>query len=224
MADNEEKFSVDTEQLKSETKETVNQVKDSIKNVNLKKDAAETKGFLIEMFSDPISAVKRVASGEENVLSKVIVLMIVWIAASVACGVISLFRYSKYASIGNNLLNFISYALSPILCILVPSIVILIMNKKNKKSLITVISALTIAEVPTILSRIIDVLETLVSKITNITGPISTMLTAVAFVLTYFAMKELFEEEEDKSMIKTFAIVELIASFAFILLKLAGIY
>ena len=42
MADNE-KFSVDTEQLKNETKETVNQVKSSIKNVNFKQDAEETK-------------------------------------------------------------------------------------------------------------------------------------------------------------------------------------
>ena len=39
MSENQEKFSVDTEQLKNETRETVNQVKDSIKNVNLKKDA-----------------------------------------------------------------------------------------------------------------------------------------------------------------------------------------
>ena len=44
--ENEEKFSVDTQNLKTETKETVNQVKESIKNVNLKNDAEETKGFL----------------------------------------------------------------------------------------------------------------------------------------------------------------------------------
>ena len=69
MEDNE-KFSVDTEQLKNETKDTVNQVKDTIKDVNFKKDAEETKGFLKEMFVNPFEAIKKVANGEENVLKK----------------------------------------------------------------------------------------------------------------------------------------------------------
>lgn len=86
MADEEQKVSVDTEQLKNETKETVNKVKDSIKNVDLKKDAKETKSFLKEMFSNPFEAVRRVAEDGENVLSKVVFLMIIWIAASVICG------------------------------------------------------------------------------------------------------------------------------------------
>ena len=61
MSENQEKFSVDTEQLKNETRETVNQVKDSIKNVNLKKDAKETKSFLKEILSNPFEAVRRIA-------------------------------------------------------------------------------------------------------------------------------------------------------------------
>lgn len=36
MENNDEKFSVDTENLKQETKDTVNQVKETIKNVNFK--------------------------------------------------------------------------------------------------------------------------------------------------------------------------------------------
>ena len=92
MADNE-KFSVDTEQLKNETKETVNQVKSSIKNVNFKQDAEETKGFVKEMFSNPFEAVRRVATEEENVFKKVIFLMIIFIAASVISQIISLIKY-----------------------------------------------------------------------------------------------------------------------------------
>ena len=56
MAENE-KISVDTEDLKNETKDTVNQVKETIKNVDLKKDAEATKGFVKEMFLNPIEAV-----------------------------------------------------------------------------------------------------------------------------------------------------------------------
>lgn len=224
MADGEQKVSVDTEQLKNETKETVNKVKDSIKNVDLKKDAKETKSFLKEMFSNPFEAVRRVAEDGENVLSKVVFLMIIWIAASVIAGIITIMKYGKYSSIGNNLMDFISYILGPILYILVPAIIILIMNKQNKKSLITIISTLTIAAVPTIINEIIDIIEGLVSGITIISSPISTMFSAIALVLTYFGMKDLFGEKEDKSFIKKYAIIKLLAAFVLIILGRVGIY
>lgn len=224
MANEEQKVSVDTEQLKNETKETVNKVKDSIKNVDLKKDAKETKSFLKEMFSNPFEAVRRVAEDGENVLSKVVFLMIIWIAASVIAGIITIMKYGKYSSIGNNLMDFISYILGPILYILVPAIIILIMNKQNKKSLITIISTLTIAAVPTIINEIIDIIEGLVSGITIISSPISTMFTAIALILTYFGMKDLFGEKEDKSFIKKYAIIKLLAAFVLIILGRVGIY
>lgn len=224
MADEEQKVSVDTEQLKNETKETVNKVKDSIKNVDLKKDAKETKSFLKEMFSNPFEAVRRVAEDGENVFSKVVFLMIIWIAASVIAGIITIMKYGKYSSIGNNLMDFISYILGPILYILVPAIIILIMDKQNKKSLITIISTLTIAAVPTIINEIIDIIEGLVSGITIISSPISTMFSAIALVLTYFGMKDLFGEKEDKSFIKKYAIIKLLAAFVLIILGRVGIY
>lgn len=225
MSENNEKnFSVDTEQIKNETKQTVNQVKDSIKNVDLKKDAEETKGFLKEMFSNPFQAVRRVAEDEENVLSKVIVLMIVWIAASVISGVISLMRYGKYSSIWNNITDFVSYILNPVFYIVVPAIIILIMNKQNKKSLITIISTLTISAVPTIINRIIDVVEGLVSGITIVSSPISTMFSAIALILTYFGMKDLFGEKEDKAFIKKYAIIKVLAAFVLVILGRIGIY
>lgn len=224
MSENQEKFSVDTEQLKNETRETVNQVKDSIKNVNLKKDAKETKSFLKEILSNPFEAVRRIAENEENVFSKVIILMIVWILASVIIGVISLIKYGKYSSIGNNIMDFISYILSPILYILVPAIIILIMNKNNKKSLITIISTLTISAVPVIIIEIIDVIESLISGITIISSPISTMFSAISLVLTYFGMKDLFGEKENKNFIKKYAIIKLLSAFVLIILGRIGIY
>ena len=177
----DEKFSVDTEKLKNETKETVNQVKDTIKNVDFKKDTEETKGFLKEMFSDPFEAVRKVASGEENVLKKAIMIMIIFIAASVVYELISLIKYGKYSGIGDNLLDLVASVLNPIFYIVVPSLVILIMNKNSKKSLTTVISTLVVTSVPVVINHIIDIIEILVSGITIISGPISTALSAVAF-------------------------------------------
>lgn len=219
-----DKFSVDTEQLKNETKDTVNQVKESIKNVDFKKDAEETKGFLKEMFSNPFNAVKRVAQGEENVLSKVIIIMIIFIAASVVYEIISVMRFGKYTGIGDNLFKIVISAINPLWYILVPSIIVLLMNRNNKKSLITIISTLVVAAVPVVINQVISIVNIIFSKVTVITSPVTTTLSAIALVLTYFGMKELFEEEDDSSFIKKYAIIKLIAAFVLIILSKLGIY
>ena len=47
MEEKEER-KINTDALKSEASTTVNQVKDTIKNVDIKKDSIETKGFVLE--------------------------------------------------------------------------------------------------------------------------------------------------------------------------------
>lgn len=223
MAD-EKNFSVDTEQLKNETKDTVNQVKEQIKNTDFKKDAAETKGFLKEVFANPFEAIKKVACGEENVLSKAVIIMIIFIAASVIYRIISLMKYGKYSGIGSNILSLVASVLNPIFYILVPAIIVLIMNRQNKKSLITVISTLIVTSIPVVVNEVIDVIEILVSGVTIISSPISTMFSVVATVLTYFGMKDLFEEEDNGSFIKKYAIIKLLAAFVLVILGRIGIY
>ena len=189
--ENEEKFSVDTENLKAETKETVNQVKESIKNVNLKNDAEETKGFLKEMLSNPFEAVRKVATEEENVFKKAIIIMIVFIIASAAYSIISVIKYGKYSGILENIMDIVAGVLDPVFFVLAPAIMVLILNKQNKKSLTTIISTIVIASVPVVINYVIDVVEILVSGTSIITGPISSGLSAIAMVLTYFGIKDL---------------------------------
>lgn len=223
MADNE-KFSVDTEQLKNETKETVNQVKSSIKNVNFKQDAEETKGFVKEMFSNPFEAVRRVATEEENVFKKVIFLMIIFIAASVISQIISLIKYGRLANVGSNIMDLIVSVLNPILYILVPAVIILIFNKQNKKSLITIISTVVVAGIPTICNEVINIIERILPGISIITSPITTVLSAIALILTYFGIKELLGIEDHKDSIKKYAIIKLISAFVLVILGRIGIY
>ena len=223
MADNE-KFSVDTEQLKNETKETVNQVKSSIKNVNFKQDAEETKGFVKEMFSNPFEAVRRVATEEENVFKKVIFLMIIFIAASVISQIISLIKYGRLANVGSNIMDLIVSVLNPILYILVPAVIILIFNKQNKKSLITIISTVVVARIPTICNEVINIIERILPGISIITSPITTVLSAIALILTYFGIKDLLGIEDHKDSIKKYAIIKLISAFVLVILGRIGIY
>ena len=221
--ENEEKFSVDTENLKKETKDTVNQVKDSIKNVDFKKDTEETKGFIKEMIANPFEAVKRVATGEENVLKKVIIIMIIYIAASLTYQIISFIKYGSYGGVMDKIMDFVTAVTYPIFYVLAPSIVILILNKNSKKNLITILSTIVVAAVPVVVNNVINVLEVLVSGISLVTGPISTALSALATIITYFGMKDLFEIEEHKNFIKKYAIIRLVASFILTILVRIGI-
>lgn len=221
--ENEEKFSVDTENLKTETKETVNQVKESIKNVNLKNDAEETKGFLKEMISNPFEVVKMVANEEENVFKKVIIIMLVFIIASAAYSIISVVKYGKYLDLLDNVMTIVAGILYPIFFVLAPAVIVLILNKNNKKSLITIISTIVVASVPVVINHLIDIVEILVSGISIVTGPISTGLSAVAIVLTYFGIKDLFGIEEHKDFVNKYVVIKIAAALIITILSRIGI-
>ena len=223
MSDNG-KFSVDTEQLKNETKDTVNQVKDTIKNVDFKKDTEATKGFLKEMVLNPFETIKQIANNQRNILANVVVLMVIFIGVSVICEVISLAKYGKYSGFGSNVIDLLASFLNPIFYILVPAVVVLLFNTKNRKTLTTVICTLVAAAIPTILSNVIDVVEVLVSGISIVSSPISTALAALTTVFTYFGMKNLFGEEDDCAFFKKFAMIKLVAAFVLVVLGRIGIY
>ena len=217
--ENEEKFSVDTENLKNETKDTVNKVKETIKNVDFKKDTEETKGFLKDMIADPVATVKRVATGEENVFKKAIIIMLVFIAASFASRILSYIKYGAYGSIFDNLLKIVSSALYPICYVLVPAVIILVMNKDKKKPLTTVISTLVICSVPVVANYVINLVEYLGGFVYYITSPIGTALSVLATVLSYFGEKALFEMDDDKEFIKKFVTIEVLAAFVLYVLS-----
>ena len=76
--------SIDTEKLKSETSNTVNQVKDTIKNVNFKEDSLETKNFVVEMFTKPVEKVKEVVEDTTGKTFKIaIIILAVWAVVAV---------------------------------------------------------------------------------------------------------------------------------------------
>lgn len=225
MAENE-KISVDTEDLKKETKETVNQVKETIKNVNLKDDAEATKGFVKEMISNPIEAVKRAASGEEGIFKKAIIIMLAYIIVAAAYEVLYCIRYNGITQILRSIVSIITGAINPVVSLLLLSLVVYVMNKNNKKPLTTVISTMVVASVPLVIYDLLEIVSFLfhgTSVVTLFTSPISTMLYAVSIVLTYFGMKELFAESEEKEAVKKFAIVKLVVALAMFILARIGL-
>lgn len=211
MDNNNEKFSVDTENLKNETKQTYEKVKEQIKDVNIKNDAKETTSFIKELFLNPIAIVTKVAKEEENNFKRTILLIIVFIIETFIIKVISLVGY-HYNGIFENILEIIKAVLNPLLVILVPSIIILLLNKENKKSLTTIISTIVVANIPRIISKLVSVLAILFTRVSFITSPICSTLSAIAIVFEYYGMKALFGKE-DEDFIKKFALIKVITYF-----------
>ena len=80
--ENKEDFKVDTEEIKSEAKETAQKIKESMKNTNIKEEATATKGFIKEMFSNPIKKIHEVANDNSGKYFKTsLILLIIWIVA-----------------------------------------------------------------------------------------------------------------------------------------------
>lgn len=213
-----EKFSVDTEDLKNETKETVNKVKESIKNVNFKEDAEATKGFIKKMFVNPIDEIKKVAAGEENVLSKVIFILIVSVVISLVTRIVYTLSYGSMTQFFTKIMSFVRAITNPIFRVLILALLIYVFNKKNKKSLITVISTVVIASIPSVISSALSLVSTIIEEVSIVTSPLIAGCAVATMILTYFGMKTLFNEEDDNVMIKKFVVIRVITSLAMIVL------
>lgn len=225
MDEKEEKISIDTENLKNETVETAKKVKETMKDTDIKEETKKTKGFLIEMFKNPLEKIKQVANDKENsFLKTAIILVIIWTIVVLVDSTRLTIYYYGLSRVFKNILDVLKDILAPALSILVYSVIILVLNKKNKKSLTNIISTVTITQIPLIISKLASLLTIISSNITTITIPFAKICSIISIVLGYFGFKYLFNEEEDKVFIKKYALIQIIYYVAYIVIKLLGIY
>ena len=223
MEENNEKQEV-TEELKSEAASTVNQVKETIKKVDIKKDSVETKGFIKDMFKDPLGTIQEIATKDTTQFFKyAIIILVIWTAIILVKQCFSI-GYLGYLNIGNTILSIVKAVLVPVLSILTMSIITFVLNKNNKKSLTTVITAITAAKIPTVLASIISMLTLISNDISKITSPISSFASVISTVLMYFALKAIFGIEKNSDFIKKFALVEIIYYVVYFVLSFLGIH
>ncbi len=221
--DFKQKVSASAEELKNETTDTVRQVKEDMKNVNVKEEAKATKGFILEMFKNPLGKIQEIANDTSNKHFKtVIVLVIIWMLASLF-GAIS-FRYFSWGSFGRTVLNYIKTILAPLVSVIVMSVVIFIINKNSKKSLITVLTTVVAAKLPVILANVISLLTIISSNMSSITSKISSFANVLSVLLMYFAIGNLFDEDDEKIAFKKFVTVEGIYIIAAFIIHYLGIY
>ncbi|MCI9016708.1 MAG: hypothetical protein HFJ53_06065 [Clostridia bacterium] len=214
-------------ELKQETVQTVNQVKDTIKNVDIKNDAKAATGFVSAMFKDPFAKIKEICTDSENKNFKIAIIFIsIWLITIFVEALIEI-GFTKFWSVNyafSQIWRALRLTFAPLISILVISLIIFIMNKKAKKSMTTIITSITIAQIPTILARIISMLNIISLQAATLTNRISQLGNVVSIILLYFTMKSLFEEEKNSKFIKTFIIIEAIYYTISLVIYYLGIY
>ena len=210
---------VNAEDIKKEAKETVNQVKDSFKNMNMKQETEKTKNYFSRFLKEPVTVIKEIAHDKSNSFFKTaIVLLVVWVLVSVLVAIVNLitslfstifnfgFEY-VFQTIFRNILNIVKSLIVPIISVAVLSASIYFTNSKHKKSFLTTAVTIMAAKIPVILAEIISIL-TIIPYASRITSPVSGLLGLISTVLTFFAIKELNDEESNDGAVKKFLIVE----------------
>lgn len=102
MEENNQNQNINAEEIKKEAKETVNQVKDSFKNVDVKQETEKAKNFFSGIISTPIKKISEIAhDGSNNFFKTAIVLLVLWVLIAgfqqVATIIGTIFKYGfKY--------------------------------------------------------------------------------------------------------------------------------
>ena len=224
MSTNKKEISNQAEEVKNETFKTANDVKESIKNVNLKDETIKTKGFIAEMFKDPIKKIEEIANEDDKYFKTAIFILIIW--------TISVFITSTFSTIYNfgllrvfsNILNVLKEILVPVIGVFLYSIIIFIMNKKNKKSLTSIISTVTATRVPLAIAAVVSILTLFSREFSKITTAFNGLCLLITIILSYFGFKAIFNEKENNTFIKKFIIIQIIYYLISFVLTFLGIY
>lgn len=226
MEENQEQ-TVNTEELKKETAQAVNQVKDTIKNVDIKNDAKEATGFVKSMFKDPFGTIKSIAEDKTNKTFKMAIIFVaIWIIAEFISAIIPVVtsRYWTGSLAVERIFRIIKYTVDPIITILVLSGIVYFMNKESKKSLITTITSMSIAKIPDILASVVSLITLISTNATPVTSRFASFCSVLSIILVYFSAKAICGEEQNSKFIKKFVLIYAIYYVVSLVLYYLGIY
>ena len=226
--------SINKEEIKSEVKDTVSGVKEAVKSTNLKDEANAAKNFFSNFFKTPYTEMKKIVSSPKSFLKIAIIVFVVWVVAELIDGIISVadsYSYSYYANIFSymrsslrDLFDILWALLGPAIIVALLSVIIYLFMKEKKKSYLTIMTTIVAAKIPVILASVVSLLGSISTEILKITNSFSNICSVVSTVLVYFAIKALYDEEDDNKVAKTFLITMAIYYGILLILKFFNIY
>lgn len=207
MNENEENIKEETN-LKQEAANTINEVKEQMKNINFKEEAQAGKGLLMKLWKTPVKTIKEIAADKENKAFKTALLLIIVWAATALINRIIYYATSKYADF--EFLPTLKVTLAPVLRVLAMALALYIVNNRAKTSISKVLTSVSVAYIPSIISSLLRLLYHLSTRISTVISPISGLLSAITTVLMYFTVKEFTNKDEEENALKEFVKVEVV--------------
>jgi len=221
---NNEKFSINREELKNETVETAKKIKETVKETNIKEETKATKNIIIEILKNTLEKINEIANDNTLKFFKTaIFLIIVWVISVFINSTYKTIYLFGFSRVFGNILQVLKAILAPVIGIIIYSIIVIVMNKNNKRTLTTIISTITITQIPLIISSVVSLLKIIANGISIFVTPFAKLCSIIAIVLRYFGFKYLFREEE-KTFFKKYIIIQTIYYLAYIIIGTLGIY
>lgn len=209
---------VDTEDLKNQTKDAANQVKETIKNVNLGQDAQLTKGFVIEAIKRPFTVINNIVSELEDHFSVAVILMLAMMALKLVAYILGIvFADSEYVKF--HFVTAIKTVLAPLYYILAFTIATTVFGGSNKKKLTTMLTGFIVAYVPRMLPVITGVVYDVISisLVAWVNTICSNIGSFISIVLTFLVIKGTTTQSNNED--DNFKKIVIIACAAYIVLK-----
>ena len=121
---NQNNQNINTEELKNEVKDTVSEVKQAVKDTNLKNEANAAKNFFSNFFKSPFTEMKKIVESPKAFLKIAIIVFVVWVVAELIGNlpIIKMFNKSGGLIFGVIKGFVIAYAILAILSVLSPII------------------------------------------------------------------------------------------------------
>ena len=237
---NEDQKTINTETVTAEIKEPAKEqeikteAKETVKSSNTKKDYTAIKNFFSNFFKTPYDEINKVSESPKSYFIIILISFIAWVAAKLINGIIGIID-SAVRSLYSNIFTYFKYSLdkvgdlfisilSPAIIIAVISLIIYLFVKNKKKNYITIASTLIVAYIPVISASIISLLGNINTTVAKLTSTYSSFCSVITAMLTYFAIKALYGEENDNKATITYLItMGIYFGFVFIL-KIFGLY
>ena len=237
MEEQNQKETVNTaEELKKEAVDTAKEVKEAVKNTDIKQDVNKTKGFISNLFKNPIKEIETVANSSKNEFLKIaIIILVVWLIAIFVDSIIGIFHsyslvsstYTNFGTFFNtsvkNVSSVIKSVITPIVSLAVLSGIVYIMQKENKKSFVQTLSAIIIAKIPVVVASVIALLGN-IGQFYKLTNQFSSFCSILSTILVYFTVKSLYGQKEDNTFIKKYALIMGIFYIVRFVLIFLGLY
>lgn len=216
--ENEKVFNVNAEEIKKETSETVNQVKDTFKNADFKKDSKEATGFFSSFFKNPLGEMKKATNSADHKYVKIaIIVFVVWIATILVSNVWSIATNYLFGTFGSfsyffshlfhNVLGVIKALVAPVITILVLSGLIYGFKKVKNRSFLTIMSSVIIAKIPVVIASIFSIFTMFSVHFSKLDTAFSGFCGILSTVLLFFTIKDLSEEDKNDSYFWKFALI-----------------